>query len=124
MPSELRELGPEMKAEGWYPIGGDWIMWAHEPTRRVIVVDGPIAWEHCHYIPHWGEADPAPDCEGYLVKCYYADEHGNPGEGDCTFVVSYAQAVKMARRIREDILAERPVSFAHQLTLDDVLEKS
>lgn len=115
-----RELGPEMLAEGWLVIGGDWVMWVHPPTQRSVCVDGPIEWRRCTSIPAWNGAPTDAD-EGYLVKCSYHDEHGNPTAGDVVFVESYGLAVKLARRIRADILAERPVVMSAQLTLDDAL---
>lgn len=118
---DARSLGPEMIAEGWLVIGGDWILWLHPTSQRSVCVDGPIAWKQTRRIPAW-RGEPRPNDEGYLVKCAYHDELGNPTSGDVVFVLEYGLAVKLARRIRADILAERPVNMAVQLTLDDAID--
>jgi hypothetical protein len=121
---EKRDLGPDMIADGWHVIGGDWIMWTHAPTHRAVCVDGLFKWSQTRRIPHWGCEKPLPDDEGYVVSCRVFDDLGNPTSGNSFFVKSYALAIRLGRRIREDILAERPINTSEQLTLDDVRSTS
>ncbi len=116
-----RALGPEMTAERWFVTGGDWIMWMHPPSRRVVSVDGPIARASCKMAVYGDEpADPAE--KGYCVALRKHDEHGNPYEGDAFWIASYGAAVRLARRIRQAVLDERPIAEAsRQLTLDEML---
>lgn len=115
-------MGPDMAAERWLTISGDAIMWCHPPSNRVVAVTGPIAWGCCQNIPAWGVIDPRKEDDGYLVQSYFADEHGNPETGDVIWIASYGRAIKLARRIRADILGEKPVPSFAQLSLGDVGE--
>jgi hypothetical protein len=110
-----------MTAEGWHVIGGDWIIWLHPASRRVVSLEGGFLWKNCVNIPAW-RGSPSPDDEVLIVGCSYRDEGGYPTSGESVAVLEYGLAVKLARRIRADILAERPVRVAEQLTLDDALE--
>jgi hypothetical protein len=121
---EARTLGGGMLAEGWQTCGGDWLLWMHPPTQRAVSVDGPFKWHLTSLVPAYDKAPTGPDDEGYVVSCRYFDDLGNPTVGNAVFVTSYALAIKLGRRIRSDILAERPAfSSDEQLTLDDVLAR-
>lgn len=112
------KLSPELVAEGWRAIGGpDWIIWMHPSSKRVVTVEGPYKWGHTSGIPAHGDAPASFDVEGWVVACTYRDTHGNPVRGDSLFVRDHAMAVRIGRRIRADILAERPVVLGEQLTL-------
>ncbi len=119
-----REIGSEMKAEGWTVVGGDWIMWLHPPTQRSVCVDGPYAWCDAR-VPTLFDVPTDPQTQGYVVSCRTHDEHGNPVEGESFWVESYGEAVRHARRIRQTIVEERErhrsavTVIADQLTLDD-----
>lgn len=118
---EKRELGPEMRAEGWTVVGGDWLLWLHEPSHRSVNVDGPIRRSACS-MPCFGDEPVDRETDGYVVACSYRDEHGNPIAGDAFWTASYATAIRKARQIRAAILAEKPAPVSvDQLTLDDVL---
>ena len=106
MSEEERELGPGMKAEGWLVIGGDDIMWMHRPSQRCITMH-PAPRRQC-LVPCWGPEPEDPDAQGYFVACRFHDEDGNPLYGDAVWTTSYVTALKLARRIRSDILAETP----------------
>jgi hypothetical protein len=121
---EDRILGPDMVAEGWIVVGGDWIMWLHPPSKRCVVIEGPMPRKtqgvDSMAIPavHGEPSDPAT--EGYLVICSRNDQHGNPIAGDSFWVESYGEAVRRGRAIRQSILdAKRPVDGAEQLTFDN-----
>ncbi len=122
-----RHLGPEMEAQGWRVVGGDWLMWCHEPSHRVVTVEGPCPRETKTYVTtaipayHGEPLDPAT--QGYLVLCRVHDEGGNPVSGHGFWVESYGEALRRAQAIREAVLAERPAPLAWdtQLTFDDVL---
>jgi hypothetical protein len=118
-----RPLGEEMIAERWYPTGGDSILWCHPPSRRCVTVEGPTRWDSCSLIPAVPEAPADGSTEGYLVKCYRADKHGEPIdlEGQLFWIESCGMALRHARRIRLEILARAPKPQPGvQLTLDDV----
>jgi len=105
-----RPLGPEMIAEKWIPIGGDHITWMHAPSKRVVVLDGPIRFDQCIRIPALPSSPEDSATEGYVVSCYVWDEKAEmPGDGECFWVESYASALRAARKIRQSILDERPL---------------
>lgn len=117
-----RPLGEEMIAERWYPTGGDSILWCHPPSHRCVAIEGPYPWESCKRIPAVPEAPADGRTEGYLVKCYRANEGGEPTEGQVFWIASYGMALRHARRIRLEVLAgaSKPQPALVQLTLDDV----
>jgi hypothetical protein len=120
--AEARVLGPEMQAEGWEVVGGDWIMWLHPPSKRSVSVDGPMKRENA-FVPSLLDAPCDPQADGYVVSCREHDDHGNPMRGENFWVESYGRAVAHARRIRKSILDEMPsVATSEQLTLDEVLK--
>lgn len=102
-----RALGPEMKAEGWLVVGGDDILWLHSPSHRCLSVSGPCTRESCQ-VPCWGQEPEDRQAMGYFVACRVHDDLGNPLYGDAFWTSSYGQALRLARRIRADILAETP----------------
>lgn len=116
-----RELGPEMKSEGWRVRGGEWIYWVHAPSNQSVDVD---AYPRCNVdSPAFPDEPPDPNTPGYLVSCRQHDELGNPVSGDGVWVESYALAIKTAREIRARILSEQEQKrwkSSPQLTLDDV----
>jgi hypothetical protein len=103
---ERRELGPEMAGEGWILLDGDDIFWMHPPSRRCIEMHA--ATRHTCHVPCWGPEPADPKCDGYFVSCRVHAESGDPLYGDALWVESYAVALRVARRIRADILAETP----------------
>jgi hypothetical protein len=103
---EARELGPEMKADGWHVIGGESLMWMHEPSGRCIVVHDCIRRQA--HVPCWGPEPASPDTPGWFVACRVHGEDGDPLFGDAFWVESYATAIRVARRIRTEILREPP----------------
>ncbi len=120
---ERRELGPEMKAEGWWSTGGDWLLWMDEPSHRAVTVHG-ARWNSCIDIPALHDPPEDPTTDGYIVGCSVRDEGGEPVEGECFWTPSYGEAVRWARKIRESIIKQRRKHiWSDQLTLDDVLEK-
>jgi hypothetical protein len=128
MTDDNRQLGPEMIAEGWSVIGGDSIMWCSEPTRSVVVIEGP--WKRSSY---WASAPIAPnetiepDDECYNVSKYHANDMGEPiqGEYDGFLTKSYAKAIIAARGARSEILEKqlsRIPKRTNQMSFDDLLE--
>jgi len=120
-----RQLGPEMVTEGWQCFGGDSLLWCHPPSRRVIVVDGPMQRSLCSLPDYPGELVSANAC-CYAVVCYRAGEFGSisqPPNLDGFRTGSYGEAVRIARETRARILSERrsPMT-ARQMTLDEYLE--
>jgi len=103
-----RTLGPELTAEGWTVIGNS-MWWIHWPSNRSVVLDEDMERRNCH-VPTWGPEPTSPETVGYFVGCSTHDEHGNPIFGDGFWVESYATALRLARRIRESILAEGPAA--------------
>lgn len=131
--AEDRSLGPEMTAERWRVIGGDDVMWSHEPSGRCVTVEGQ--WQrnsktsNCLSVPalHGEPADP--ETSGYLVFVRVHDDLGNPYPGgDGFWVESYGEAIRHGREIRRRILAEKKAAgervLAGQLTLDDALKET
>jgi hypothetical protein len=104
--ADNRELGAEMKAEGWIVMRGDDIWWIHAPSNRCIDMHSALR-KQCG-VPCWGPEPADPETPGYFVACRVHDENGNPLYGDAFWVESYAVALRMARRIRAAILAETP----------------
>lgn len=106
--SETRELGPEMAAEGWGTMPGadDYLFWLHAPSQRSVMLES--CRRHNAVMPCWGPEPSDPQANGFVVACRTHDEHGNPIFGDAFWVESYATAIRMARRIRQSILDERP----------------
>jgi len=124
---DRREIGPEMKADGWIPLYDDSVMWLHQPSLRVVTVDGPVPRQRKNYdclaIPTYRGEPADPETEGYIVRCHVADENGNPVSGHAFWVESYGEALRHGRRIRAEILAEQEakrIVDPGQLTLDDV----
>jgi hypothetical protein len=117
---EARELGPEMKAEGWYVIGGDGLLWCHEPSHRTVSVDGPLP-RRTEYVEGVSgnydctaivalHGEPADQRTlGYIVACQVRDDGGCPIEGNEFWVESYGEALKFARKIRQTVLDDRPL---------------
>ena len=102
-----RALGPEMTAEGWFPLSGDDLMWVHAPSHRCITLHAAPR-QQCE-VPCWGPEPADPKTAGYFVACRVHDEDGgDPLYGDAFWVESYTTALKVARRTRLDILAETP----------------
>ena len=109
---DARPLGPEMLAERWVVIGGDHIIWMHGPSRRVVVLDGPVPRRSrsydCMAIPALPAEPTDPLTEGYIVWCYVWDDlEEQPGAGEAFWVESYGVALRAARRIRQTILDEQ-----------------
>lgn len=125
MIEENRELGPEMTAEGWKLTGGEWLIWCHEPTHRVVTVED-WRWDQCRRIPAYPREPSAPDAEGFVVGCFVWDDLGNPtSDGDCVWVESYGLAIKIAREARSNVLrGMRKLVRETQLTFDDLLERN
>jgi len=108
-----------MQSEGWIVIGGDHIAWLHV-SKRVVSLDGPIAFNRCSRIPALPTEPEDAAVEGYLVACYeWDDKAEQPGAGEVFWIESYASALKAARRIRQSILDERrpPLPLKEQLAL-------
>lgn len=103
---ENRTLGPEMTSEGWIVVGDDAIMWIHHPTRRCIELH-PAPRKQCR-VPCWGPEPTNPYAPGYFIACRVHNDDGDPLYGDGFWVESYARALRLARQIRVDILAETP----------------
>jgi hypothetical protein len=119
---EDRVLGPELVAEGWRAIG-DWIIWLHIPSHRSVSVEDYL-WEQCTRVPALPEAPADPKTEGWVVSCRVHDELGNPIQGTCFWMESWASALRQARLLRASILAEHaPHPHVEQLTLDELLTK-
>jgi len=118
---QARALGPEMLAEGWEVVGGDWIIWMHPLSKRSVSVDGPMKREMAR-VPSLFDAPCDPSTDGYVVSCREHDDFGNPTKGENFWVESYGRAVAHARRIRKSILDQvARVSSGEQLTLDDAV---
>lgn len=121
--TEDRELGPELKAEGWRNVGGEWIYWAHSPSRRCVDLD-----EYPRdYVdsPAYPDEPTDPHTVGYLVSTRVHDELGNPTrDGWGVWIQSYALALKTARALRERILRDAPtLESSKQMTFDDLLDR-
>ena len=117
-PRDDRVLGPEMMAEGWYVIGGDWIMWAHPPSHKTVSLDGPIERQRSFELPAYHGEPSDPATLGYVVLCTMHDELGNPIRSDGYWVASYSEALRGARRTRKNVLGEPPAPAGLQLGLD------
>lgn len=121
-----RELGPEMVAEGWIVIGGDWIIWCHRPTHQIVKVEGSE--KRSVYRNGWSMAPGEPETpEVYAVSRFRATEDGEPCDDDWDgfLTASYATALKAARATRERILTGKPqVKPSTQLTFDDLLKRN
>jgi hypothetical protein len=116
-----RELGEELKADGWIVVGGEWMFWGHTPSRQCVDLD-----EYRRDrvdSPAFPEEPADPQTVGYLVSCRVHDEQGNPtGEGWGVWIESYSLALKTAREVRARVLSEAPTFDASkQMTFDDVL---
>lgn len=121
MDDEDRQLGPEMIAEGWVVVGGDWLMWMHEPSHRTVNIEGPYTRSQTRLTPSLHDAPSDPDAQGYIVACALRDDHGYPIGGDSFWTPSYAEALRRARAIRQSILdAQRRIDTSTQLSFDDV----
>ena len=118
MSDEDRTLGHEMLADGWRLIGGEWIFWLHEPSRRSVDMHD-AKWSARGGVPAL-HGSPAEGADGYVVIARTFDEDGNPDTLLQAFWTdSYGIALRHARRMRAAILAERPMSVqSEQLTLD------
>ena len=104
-----RELGPEMMAEGWIVLGGDDLLWPHPMSRRCVSVSGNYERGEVD-VPTWTDKPIARTTLGYVVSCEVHDEDGNPTrEGAGIWFESYGSAVRLARRLRQAILDEKPV---------------
>lgn len=121
MVTDNRELGPEMIAEGWSVVGGDWIHWMEPWSKQVVSLDGPIQRQHAH-VPCWDNPTPPPETEGYVVAQRTHADNGNPVEGSAIWLTSYALALKIARRLRTRILANVTSVPGTQVMLDDALK--
>jgi hypothetical protein len=97
-------IGPEMMAEGWVVMGADALFWMHPPSQRCI--DFHAAPRAQCAVACWGPEPADPKTPGYFVACRVHGESGDPLYGDAFWVESRATALKMARKIRADILAE------------------
>lgn len=113
-------LGPELAAEGWIAIG-DWITWLHVPSHRSVSVEDYL-WEQCTGVPAVPDAPSDPKTEGWVVSCRVHDELGNPIQGTCFWMASWADALRQARSLRASILVEHvPPAHGEQLTFDDLV---
>ena len=100
---------------------GDGILWLHIPSHRSVSVE-VWRWDRCVGIPALPERPEDPEAEGWVVNCRIHDELGNPTQGTCFWMASWAVALRQARSLRAAILAEHvPHPHADQLTFDDVL---
>lgn len=126
-PIDSRALGPEMRAEGWYLLTSENLdyesyLWCHPPSRRSVEIEGPVPRKgpgyDCSKIPALPTEPDDPLTEGYLVLCRESDEHGNPFQGDGFWTPSFATALRVARRVRSEILAgSQPAPFREQVAM-------
>jgi hypothetical protein len=131
--SRMPAVGDALKAEGWLNLVGDNLIWLHQPSHRVVVLDADVPCKTPTYdstaIPCLREEPADLATRGYIVRCYTADENGNPIDGnpidgDAFWVAGYGEALRWARRMRQSILDETPSGHdVRQLTLDDVIER-
>ena len=103
-------LTDAMRDDGWRTFGAytetgddEWIVWMHEPTRQVLTIDpGPrSSWVG----PTWGPEPKSPDVKGYTITLRVHDEEGFPFRGDGFWVELPFMALRLARRIRADVLS-------------------
>lgn len=120
-----RSLGPELVAEGWRVIGGDWIDWVHVPTKRVVTLDD------CDFDQTNSPAYPCAPADkstnGYIVMTLQCDSDGNPLEAIThVWIESYATALRVARTMRQAVIDEyergKPLKST-QLDFDDLLAR-
>lgn len=100
------ECDPDLKADGWIAMGDRHIFWMHPPSQRCVTLE-PSSRGECQ-VPCWGPDPTDPNAPGYFVVCRVHDEGGDPLFGDAFWIEDYALGLRLARRIREDILNERP----------------
>lgn len=113
-----RALGADMIAERWIVIGGDHIIWLHEPSHRCVSVR-EASWDRCSGIPAAYGEPSKPDADGYIVGCAVHDENGNPTDGECFWIESYGQAVRHARAIRRSVIGAKPMPAPEQIAMFD-----
>ena len=119
---ENREIGPELTADGWRIIGGEWMVWMHPPSAQVVSLDA-YPRENVNS-PAFPTEPKDPKTNGFLVSCNVHDENGNPCEGWGVWIESYAYALKLARELRQRIILDRPTfSPSKQVTFDELLER-
>ena len=120
-----RTLGPELVAEGWRVIGGDWIDWLHVPTKRVVTLDDCVFSQTDS--PAYPCAPADKSANGYIVGTLQCDDEGNPIKAIAhVWIESYATALRVARTMRQAVLDEyergRHVKST-QLNFDDLLAR-